>query len=71
MFDLKEHRIKLIIVSIEIAVVFWAVWQNAEVIVAQLATFFGVSEQVIFNLLIAQGILILALFGALWKLIKK
>lgn len=68
---LKEHKIKVLIISIEIAVVFWALWNSAESIVLELAILFSTTPEVINNFLILQGVLVLIALGAVWKLIQR
>ena len=68
---LERHKVKLIVISIEIAIVFWALWNSAESVVLELATIFSTTPEVINALLIFQGVLVLLSLGAIWKLVKR
>jgi hypothetical protein len=68
---ITENKLKTLVISVEIAVVFWALWSNAESVVLELAIMLGTTPEIINWFLIAQGVLILIAFGAVWKLIKR
>lgn len=68
---IRRNKLTSIVISIEIAIVFWALWQNAESVVLELAVLFGTTTEIINALLILQGILVLISLGAIWKLVKR
>jgi hypothetical protein len=68
---IRENKLKSLVISIELAVIFWALWSNAETVVEEIAMIFHTTPEIVNWFLIIQGVLILILLGYSWKILKK